>query len=62
MAASLLSAVLKGGWPNLVGLHLCTKAVKWVEWVKYIGTESEQETSARFQYMVWSTGQKRVIA
>lgn len=32
MAASPLSVVLKGGWPNLDCLHLCTKAVKWVEW------------------------------
>lgn len=43
MAASPLSVVLKGGWPNLDCLRLCTKAVKWVEWGKYIGMESERE-------------------
>lgn len=31
MAASPLSMVLKGGWPNLDCVRLCTKAVKWVE-------------------------------
>lgn len=31
MAASPLSVVLKGGWPHLDCVRLCTKAVKWVE-------------------------------
>lgn len=31
MAASSLSVVLKGGWPNLDCARLCTKAVKWLK-------------------------------
>ena len=62
MAASPLSVVLKGGWPNLDCSHLCTKAVKWVEWGKYIGKERDREASARFYFTVWSAGQLRVIA
>ena len=62
MAASPLSVVLKGGRPNLGCERLCTKAVKWVEWGKYIGQESEREASARFGYREWSVGQPRVIA
>lgn len=31
MAASPLSVVLKGGWPNLDCARLCTKAVKWLK-------------------------------
>ncbi len=62
MAASPLSVVLKGGRPNLDCSRLCTKAVKWVGWGKYMGIESEREASARFRYTVWSTGQPRVTA
>lgn len=42
MAASPLSVVLKGGWPHLDCVRLCTKAVKWVERGKHISTESER--------------------
>lgn len=56
MAASPLSVVLKGGWPNLDCLHLCTKAVKWVEWEIH----RHRKASARFRYTVWSAGQLTV--
>lgn len=61
MAASPLSVVFKGDWPNLDGAHLCAKAVKWVA-REHIGTESEKEAPARFAYTVWSAGQWRFIA
>lgn len=62
MAASPLSVVLKGGWPHLDCVRLCTKAVKWVERGKHISAESEREASARFGDTVWSAGQLRIIA
>lgn len=61
MVASPLSMVLKGGWPNVDCVHLCTKAVKQVEG-RNTYAQRTREASTVFRDTVCSAGQLMVIA